>query len=489
MDCERALEILTSIKKRDDIPCSSEEISDLLKSSFISEYGKEKTDLPMDSDINTLKMNYDRLNNEIHGLNKELLSIERDYEHVSLGSKLASYLQIGKGKKLKSQISRMKNEIKNMDIQVSIIKDQILKLNDQKQSINQAVRVNGKNVILTPLGDNMIDEIEARERFMKRDLNDLIKVIDQLDEEFSTLIDGVGNIMKTGVFSAIWAVYMLNSNLGGLEKAFNSISNREYTYNQAEKRMMTLSVNFMRNPQLNMPTSHRDTIKIERDMQYEYRKDNPANDIKESLFTQGYVLNQKIRKATLMIGRLFSNWSLHYGSKALSDQYVNNLVKVFKDRPIGSPKIEEVQYASFVIPFIGDLSKLNFFNDLLRDIPEGSKFFASVSALFPWDVKETWMILLRAEMNILRAQSAKFVPELIEYALLLAMNPKIIKVENSFSQSQYDEWTQLIIPIVHLLAYNFLEKDLEKYVRRRPLAYIISPRYYHHSSLHYHVIG
>ncbi|MCJ7650989.1 MAG: hypothetical protein MUP85_20450, partial [Candidatus Lokiarchaeota archaeon] len=329
--------------------------------------------------------------------------------------------------------------------------------------------------------------IKARDRFLKRDLNDLINVIDQLDEEFSSLINRVGYTMKTGAFSPIWAVYMLNSNLGGLEKAFNSISNREYTYNQAEKRMMTLSINLMRNPQLNMPITYHDTLKIEQNMQYEYRKDNPAHEITESLHS--YALNQKIQKATSMIGRLFSNWSLHHGSNVLSDEYVNNLIKIFKDKPIGSLSNEEVVYASFVIPFIGDLSKLNFFNDLLRDIPEGSKFFASVSALFPWDVKETWMILLRAEMNILRAQSAKFVPELIEYALLLSMNPKIIKVENSFSQSQYDEWTQLIIPIVHLLAYSFLEKDLEKYVRSRPLAYIISPRYYIYSSLHYHVIG
>ncbi len=489
MDCERALEILTSIKKRDDIPCSSDEISDLLKFSLISEYGKKSTDLPMESEINTLKTNYDHLNVEIHGLNKKLLSIEREYEHASLGSKLISYLQIGKGKKLKAQISKLKNEIKHLDIQVSIIKDQILKLNDQKQSINQAVRVNGKNVILTPIGDNMIDEIEARERFFLRDLNDLINVINHLDEEFSSLINRIGNTMKTGAFSPIWAVYMLNSNMGGLENAYNSISNREYTYQQAEKRMMTLSINLMRNPQVSMPTSYRDTLNIEREMQYEYRKDNPANEIKETLYRQGYDLNQNIKKATAMIGKLLSNWSLHHGSKALSEEYVNNLVKIFKDQPIGSLSTKEVVYASFVIPFIGDLSKLTYFNDLLRDIPEGSKFFASVSALFPWDVKETWMILLRAEMNILRAQSAKFVPELIEYALLLAMNPKIIKIENSFTQNQYDEWTQLIIPIVHLLVYSFLEKDLEKYVRTRPLAYIISPRYYIYSSLHYHVIG
>ena len=487
MDCKRALEILKSIKNRIDINCSSDEVSDLLKFSFISEYGKQRTVLPKNGEINTLKINYDRLNNEIHRLNKELLSNEREYEHVSLGSKLVSYVQIGKGKKLKSQISKMKKEIKKLDSQVSIIKDQILYLNDQKQSINQAVQVNGKSVILTPIGDNMIDEIEARERFLSRDLNDLNTLIEQLDEEFSSLIDKVGDTMKTGTFSAIWAVYLLNSNLTKLEHAFNSISKREYTYTQAEKRMMTLSINFMRNPQLSKPDTNRDILKIERNMQYEYRKDNPAHEIRESLYEYG--LKQNIIKAISIIGRLFSNWSLHHGSKALGDDYIKNLIKIFKDQPIGSLSNEEVVYASFVIPFIGDLSKLNYFNDLLRDIPEGSKFFASVSALFPWDVKETWMILLRAETNILRAQSAKFIPELIEYALILAMNPKIIRIENSFSQSQYDEWTQLIIPIVHLLAYTLLEKDLEKYVRKRPLAYIISPRYYHRSSLHYHVVG
>ncbi len=79
MDCKRALEILISIKKRNNIPCTSDEISDLLKFSFISEYGKKSTVLPMDSEINSLKMNYDHLNGEIHRLNKELLSIEREY--------------------------------------------------------------------------------------------------------------------------------------------------------------------------------------------------------------------------------------------------------------------------------------------------------------------------------------------------------------------------------------------------------------------------
>ncbi|MFX1558758.1 MAG: hypothetical protein ACFFC9_16010, partial [Promethearchaeota archaeon] len=81
------------------------------------------------------------------------------------------------------------------------------------------------------------------------------------------------------------------------------------------------------------------------------------------------------------------------------------------------------------------------------------------------------------------------IPELIEYALLLSMNPQILTIENNLSQDDLSRWQHLIIPTVHLFMYSFLEKDLENYIRRRPLAYIISPRYYVHSSLHYHVIG
>ena len=99
------------------------------------------------------------------------------------------------------------------------------------------------------------------------------------------------------------------------------------------------------------------------------------------------------------------------------------------------------------------------------------------------------MIILRAQSNILKAQSAKFIPELVEYALLMSLNPNILTIENNVTQQQLTKWRHLIIPTIHLSIYSYLEKDLETYIRRRPLAYIIAPRYYHRSMLHYHAIG
>ena len=98
-------------------------------------------------------------------------------------------------------------------------------------------------------------------------------------------------------------------------------------------------------------------------------------------------------------------------------------------------------------------------------------------------------MLLRAQSNILKAQSAKFIPELMEYAILMCLNTNVLKIENNITKKQADMWKYLVIPLIHLSIYSFFEKDLETYIRRRPLAYIITPRYYHYSMLHYHSIG
>ena len=162
----------------------------------------------------------------------------------------------------------------------------------------------------------------------------------------------------------------------------------------------------------------------------------------------------------------------------------NRELKLLSDVPN-----EENLYASLILALSNNSGRYNHFYNLLKDIPEVAKIFSSITTLFPWTPEETWMVLLRAETNILRAQSAKFIPELIEYAILLSMNPNVLSIENDLSQEEIDKWKNLIIPAVHLFIFFYLEKDLERYIRRRPLAYIISPMYYRRSALHYHVIG
>ena len=488
MNCERALEILTSIRNREDILCSREEILELMKFSLIEEY---ENNVPIEQivrELETLKVNYSQINSGINEINKELLSLERDYEHLSLFSKLLSFFYIGKGQKLKSSISKMRTKIKNENVQVSIIKDQILNLNDQKQSTEQSVKVNGIKVILTPNGENLIDEIRARKRFYSQDLASLMQTIEQLDDTFVELINDVSRVMINSSFSAIWAVYMINLNNKGLASAFNKIASKEYIYKNAEKRMMRLSISTLNQPNLPIPTSASRIRGIENDIKYGFRNDNPSNDIKSAL-DKHRIYDSNLRSATTMLGKIISSWVEHHPEDRMSgNNYYDLLVDIFEKKPFGAI-FDELRYAYFILPLVEDRDKYNYFQNQLKDIPEGSKFFSTVASLFPWDPEETWMVFLRAEMNILKAQSAKFIPELIEYALLLTMNQKIIQIENNISESYLERWTNLVVPIVHLITYIFLEKDLQEYIRRRPLAYIISPRYYYRSSLHYHVIG
>ena len=488
MNCERALEILTSVRNRVDILCSREEILELMNYSLIEEY---ENNVPIEQiirELESLKANYSQINSEINEINKELLSLERDYEHLSLFSKLLSYIYIGKGRELKSSIAKMRTRIKNENVQVSIIKDQILNLNDQKQSTEQSVKVNGKKVILTPNGENLIDEISARKRFYSQDLSLLMQTIENLDDTFVELINDVSRVMIGSSFSAIWAVYMINLNNKRLASAFNNIANNEYFYKNAEKRMMKLSIFALNQPNSDIPTSAGKLRAIENDMRYDFRADNPSNDIKSAL-DKHRIYDTNLRSATTMIGKIFSSWAEHHPEDSMSgNNYYDLLVDIFEKKPFGQI-FDELRYAYFILPLVEDRDKFNYFQDQLKDIPEGSKFFSTVASLFPWDPEETWMVFLRAEMNILKAQSAKFIPELIEYALLLTMNQRIIQIENNIPESYLDRWTNLVVPIVHLITYVFLEKDLQEYIRRRPLAYIISPRYYYRSSLHYHVIG
>ncbi len=488
MNCERALEILTSVKSRVSILCSREEIMELIKYSLLDEYKNNIPNEQVIRELATLKANYSQVNSEINEISKELLSLERDYEHLSLISKLISYIFIGKGRFLKSKIKKIKAQVENKNVQVSIIKDQILNLNDQKQSAEQSVKVNGKKVILTPNGENLIDEIKARKRFYSKELPSLINVIEQLDDAFVDLIKDVANLMNNSSFSAIWALYMINIDNRRLISAFNNITNREYSYSNAEKRMMKLSINALNQPNSPIPTSLNKIRGIENEMRYSFRSNNPASEIKAAL-DKHRVYDRKLRSASTMIGRLFSSWTEQHPEDEMSgNNYYDLLVDIFEKKPLGE-LFDEVRYASFILPLVDDRTKCDYFQDQLKDIPEGSKFFSTVASLFPWDPEETWMVFLRAEINILKAQSAKFIPELIEYALLLTMNQKIIEIENNISQNYLERWKHLVVPIVHLITYSFLEKDLQDYIKRRPLAYIISPRYYYRSSLHYHVIG
>lgn len=492
MKCERALEILTSVKNKIEVITSYEEVAELVELALVSEFKEIKSDDDLQQDLTNYKMQFNQLSHEVRNLSKELIILEGDYSDLNFLSQFVSHLSLGHGSKLRKQIRELKSQIKYKEVHISSLKNDILRLNDQINTVEQAIKVNGKRIYLTPFGETIIDEITVRKRYYSRDLQELIKVINNLNSEFMTLIYKVENIMRRSVFSPVWAVYLININKENLATAFNSITNSDYNYKNSEKRMMKLSLHLMKNPNFLLPRTNRQAKDIANQMKYAYREENLKDEIINTL-NRYNVGDSRVYKVISLLGKIFSTWiSENYSNKVDSEKYLENLENLFKNREI--PQItnvinDENLFASMILAFSDNVNTFTDFYNRMKDIPEISKIFSSIATLFPWEPEETWMVLLRAESNILRAQSAKFIPELIEYALLLSMNPRILSIENELSQEELKKWQNLIIPAIHLFIYSYLEKDLEQYIKGRPLAYIISPRYYIYSSLHYHVIG
>ncbi|MFW9969737.1 MAG: hypothetical protein ACFFDF_06015 [Candidatus Odinarchaeota archaeon] len=503
MKCERALEILSSIKDKKEILTSYEEISELIKDHLISEF---KSDLPKplrEYDLKSLKRTFMKTSDEIREAYQNLVSLEGDFNHISTIFRFLAYFKVGKGAKIKKESSYLHDFIENKEIDLKKMKEDFLRLNTEIESYERAIKVNGVNVFLTPIGETMIDEIKARRRFFSRDLKELVNVLKKLDGIFTVLINNIGNIMKTSRFSPVWALYLLNTDMTNLIRIMNNITIKEYNYNTAQKRMMKLSFYLMNHPEIAIPRNNRDAKNTENKFDYKYFE-NEYKSMFHEILNNANISTQKVRTGISLLGKLFTVWSLkNEVNKEVITQYYNNLqifIDFQKDLPmIGKKTIlyqhlkqdidEEMIFVLLILAFSTNLDSYNYFHEIIEDISEGTKFFSALSSLFPWEPEETWRVLLRAQSNILKAQSAKFIPELMEYAILMCTNPNILMIENNISKEQLDKWRYLIIPTIHLSIYSFFERDLESYIRRRPLAYIIAPRYYHHSMLHYHAVG
>ena len=503
MKCERALEILSFIKDKKDILTSYEETSELIENHLISEFKLSIIKTSREDELTRVKRSYMKISNDIRQGYQNLVSLEGEYNHVSTIYRFLTHLKIGKGARLKKDISDLHQFVKNKEIDLKKLKEELLKLNIEIETYERAIKVNGIKVVLTPLGEIMIDEIKSRNRFYSRELIELIEVLKKLDDIFNTLIKNIGNIMVNNTFSPVWALFLLNTDMLDLIKILNNITQSEYDYNTAQKRMMKISFYLMNHPETNIPMKNQEASIIESKLRSNY-SENEYKRVFHEILNNANISTYKTRTAISLLGKLFTVWgSKNEINRNYIQQYYDNLgifIDFQKDLPmIGKNTIlyshlkqeidEEMMFVLFILSFSANLDSYSYFHKLIEDIPEGAKLFSAISSLFPWDAEETWRVLLRAQSNILKAQSAKFIPELIEYAILMCLNPNVLMIENNISKEQLDIWRCLIIPTIHLSIYSFFEKDLETYIRRRPLAYIIPPRYYHRSMLHYHTIG
>jgi len=481
MICERALNILLNVKSGFDIKVSQEEIEELHEYGFITLFELLPSKNNLDEKLEKFKQNFILTSAKLRDLSKELTGNKRELNQLVNYKKLFGLLSAKKIIKIKLNSKKIKNQLLKEEIQLYFFKNRILNLNAEKRAFKNAIKVNGNRISLTPIGDTYINEIQARKRFFSRDLIELINLIKKIDDQYSMLLEILKDFMIMSHFTPIWGLYLINMEMTNLKTDFNRIADRTY-WGEAQKKMMNRIIN-----QLIDPTNIQ-SKNIKRILN-QYDHINPEYKI-NSLISHSHLSRSEhniFNEITSFLGNLFV--ALHIKNNESDNEimrFLDNLERQSQNFKLSSYATTS---ALLLLAFSSNPEKYLYFSELLIEMPNGKEIFSAIATLFPWDAEETWMLLLRAESAILRAQSAKFIPELIVFALLLTMNPNILNIENNFEKKDYERWRYLIIPTIHLFNYKLLEKGFETYIKSRPLAYIISPRYRRHSSLHYHRIG
>ena len=154
----------------------------------------------------------------------------------------------------------------------------------------------------------------------------------------------------------------------------------------------------------------------------------------------------------------------------------------------GSSDQTDLVLTAFLLAFAKDRSKYVRFTELLKHNTNEIKFFAAVASLLPWSVEKTWVLLKRAQNVLLKSKMFKFIPEMLEIALLMLFNNRIIELEDEISIEDYVKTRYVVMPTVHITLLYMMYPILDTILSEQPMAFIASRNYhrrYYLTSLHY----
>ncbi len=534
MLCERAIQILNAMRGKQDIPVSDEELNELIQLNCIEVFTWERTADGVSADISSIMGQYNSLADSIRQINKDILAAEREHSTGSVGIRLGAALNCGAGKGIKNRCEQLKKDLEAREQEIGLVKKRLLDLSVEKETVERAVRIDGHRALLTPIGERLTGEINVRSRLSGSDLLLVTGKLAQLDNAFSSAISRIDAMMQTGTFPSVWAPYFIVLGIPGQEiEGYKQALLSNYSYDPVDEdtQLLDYSTTRMLRGVYGSGSSYTGAANIGQVAQ------DIFGQINNMLSSKTTAPPQYARQVVGIIAKMLAGWSPaiigidpaitnlagQHGSTGNAEasivtdanEYLNNLYRLLSSQPTGDGSGSPVQldlqlqqasqtldpaneqdevFAVLLLALTKNPNKYMYFLDAFQAITHGRKMFAAIASLFPWDTKETWMVLLRAESSIQRDQSAKFVPELIEYAMLLSLNPEILAIENNISAAQLAAWKYVAIPAIQAVVIGGLEGRIESYIRARPMSYVSYPRYYHHhhihhTSLHYHTTG
>jgi len=535
MLCARAIQILNAMRDKQDIHVSDEELNELVQLNFVEIFASERTIEDVNTDIETVRGQYNTISDAIRQINKDILAAEREHATGSIGVRLGATLHFGVGNALKKRLEQLKQDLDAQEQEIGRVKKRLLDLSVEKETVERAVRIDGHRALLTPVGERFTGEINARTRFSNSDLLLVTGKLARLSNAFSSAISRIDAMMKTSTFPSVWAPFFVGLNIPGQEMEnyqASQVTMSSYSGVDVDSQMLDYSTTRMLRGVYGSGAAYTgapNVGQVARDIYSQITNMLTSRTIMPPTFAQqaiGIITKMlaawlpTIPNADPAIAALAGQGQAGDSSEAHivtnANEYLDNLFRLLtgqapagvagspvplnlsrpRDPSVAKDQIDEQDevHAVLLLALSKRPQKYGEFLDTFQSITHGKKMFAAIATLFPWDAKETWMVLLRAQSSIQREQSAKFVPELLEYAILLALNPEVIAIENDISPVQLAAWKYLAIPAIQAVVIGGLEGRIESYIRSRPLSYVTYPRYYHHhhihrTRLHYHTTG
>jgi hypothetical protein len=516
MKCQRVVQILEQLRKAQPVSITDEEFEQMRVTNLVQILPETENIGIIQQDLDEILKNYDSMTQEIRNLHRDLVNLENRLQQQSFLVKFAGKLKLGSAAVLKNQIKEQRQIILQKTTVQAALKNQILDLNTRKEKILRTVEIKGNQVILSTVGDTIIEEIAARPRFKDRPLENLLQTLVKLDQTYTDLLQKISTLMPSAEISALWLPYLLSLGFENTIPYLSNVAMNSYGNPDLDIMKITLQMLFFQG-QPPRGTGNITAVNRFRDIVNRLRNNLSVRSMPVAIEMIAYLvqywspellqLNADLRNYcdTNQITNNPATWNF-------TEQYMTKLEQNFAQlntQPdFQSLSAEDKLNSLLILGFVDNIQDFSYFLNHLKNLQDGKGFFAAVAAIFPWPSQETWMVLRRAESNILRAQSAQFLPELMEYAILLTMNPTALAIENGITAQSILRWRFLVIPTIQSIMVTGMEQIIENYIMSRPYAYITSPRYYyygyhrgygarpihsgmqrHHSSLHHHTIG
>ncbi|WP_457558663.1 hypothetical protein [Candidatus Harpocratesius sp.] len=495
LSSQRGLEILEALKSHELIEINQDELLSLQEMGMIHSKSIVDSDSVLQANIELIKRQYSEIIHSYTELKHKYIRIASMIDNVSYIQEFLFHFRLGKKSKLLRELFFLKQRIESEEEQLIKTKNHMLNLISERDGYNSSLIYQNNGYHITPKGITLIREIKHRPRLRNYSFHQFKEYLEKIDKHFQNQISEVQKHITNRKFSPVFLPHLANLHQLHLIHKFDRYS---INYNPYVDKILPEEkiIEVMVQESYTEPFSFSSSV-FSRRLSYSIKK----------IIFGSKKPPIELDKAVNLISSILIRWA-YFNSKDGSIQisqildhpfivkFLDNLILIKKavnrikyDDDINSPYYG-LNFGKYTSPYkrmafillalAKNPIKFNYFLPRVNHGIQGAKFFAASLTLLPWSEEETWLLLKRAETHVLMAQSVQFIPELLEYSIILNFNLDLLLSLEGLKENEYEYWKCVIIPIITTIDIFSLSEEISDYVSKRPLSYITNPRPYYY---------